>query len=117
MEVNEKRLKEVRSFLLFHAKVLRNQRTRKPSHGEQEPQFLVSRNLAYELEKLMDFISQNSDIAADQAELLGSLKSIYDDPRLKTAQESLEDSREIFEMIFQAFEPLRNRTKPPKNSK
>ena len=58
-EEKQFRLREVRAFLLFQCKVLRNHRKRKVIEAEQEPQFLVGSGMSYELQKMEEFLTQS----------------------------------------------------------
>ena len=93
------RLKEVRSFLLFQCKVLRNHRKRKVVEGEQEPQFLVGSGMAYELQKMEEFLTQSEALKIAYKEAVHLLKKLRTDLELGNSQQNLHEAKVFFAQI------------------
>ncbi len=74
LEEKQFRLKEVRAFLLFQCKVLRNHRKRKVLESEEEPQFLVGSGMAYELQKMEEFLTQSENLKQAYSEVIQFIK-------------------------------------------
>ncbi len=95
----EFRLKEVRTFLLFQCKVLRNHRKRKVIEGEQEPQFLVGSGMAYELQKMEEFLTQSEVLETAYTEVIQFLKKLRIDLESGNSQQNLSEAKAFFAQI------------------
>ncbi|PCJ15078.1 MAG: hypothetical protein COB02_18335 [Candidatus Cloacimonadota bacterium] len=105
-EIKKLRFIEVKNFLLFHSKVLKNQKSRVVIKDEESANWKVSKNLQYELQKLIDFLNEN-DVIKDkfQDEIIQyqEIKNIVDDEKnredIKIAQEVFDKIENIREQI------------------
>lgn len=93
------RLSEVRTFLLFQCKVLRNQKKRYVSGPEQSPCFLVGSGMSYELQKMDEFLSQ-SDILKDYyAEIILFIRELRGELESEEPQRNPEKASMFFNQI------------------
>lgn len=98
-EEGQIRLSEVRSFLLFQCKVLRNQRKRLISGPEQNPRFLVGSGMSYELQKMDEFLSQSEQISLYYAEIIEFIRQLRSDLLSGEAMTDLSAAGMFFEQI------------------
>jgi len=98
-EEKQFRLKEVRSFLLFQCKVLKNHRKRKVIESEQEPQFLVGSGMAYELQKMEEFLTQSETLEHVYIEVIQYIKKLRLELDSGNAQQDLEEAKAFFAQI------------------
>ena len=103
-EEKQFRLREVRAFLLFQCKVLKNHRKRKVVEAEQEPQFLVGSGMAYELQKMEEFLTQSETVEQAYLEVILFIKKLRleleyhrcSESNVKSFSTSLED-KELYD--------------------
>jgi len=107
--LKEERLKEVRSFLLFHGKVLRSQRNRVVMENEEEPTYVVSKNMDYELQKLLDFLTMHPDLKSVFQQEIEAFTQLREELKLGKALEELEAAHDFFEQIHTILDKLKQR--------
>ena len=98
-EEKQFRLREVRAFLLFQCKVLRNHRKRKVIEAEQEPQFLVGSGMSYELQKMEEFLTQSETIEKAYIEVITFIKNLRVELDSGNAQQNLAEAKDFFAQI------------------
>lgn len=107
--LKEERLKEVRSFLMFHGKVLRSQRNRVVMENEEEPAYVVSRNMDYELQKLLDFLTMHPDLKSVFQQEIEAFSKLREDLKHGSALQELDAARDFFEQIQTILDKLKHR--------
>ena len=98
-EEKQFRLREVRAFLLFQCKVLKNHRKRKVVEAEQEPQFLVGSGMAYELQKMEEFLTQSETVEQAYLEVILFIKKLRLELDSGDAQQDLDEAKFFFAQI------------------
>lgn len=93
------RLSEVRTFLLFQCKVLRNQRKRYVSGPENKPSFLVGSGMSYELQKMDEFLSQSEILQDCYAEIILFIRDLRKELESEEPQRKPEKALMFFNQI------------------
>ncbi|MCO4784115.1 MAG: hypothetical protein KC646_17450 [Candidatus Cloacimonetes bacterium] len=106
-KLKKQRFTETKNFLLFQSKVLKNQKTRVVIENEEKAQYIVSKNLIYELQKLIEFLNMNDlvkDCFLDQISQYSDLLVLVEDEQNR---QSLEVSNDIFTKIEEIREQIK----------
>ncbi|MBT3786022.1 hypothetical protein HOF92_13690 [bacterium] len=91
-------LKDLKSYLLFHAQVLGAQKVREIKEGEDSPQYKVASKMSHEIDQILDSLSQITEARDFYPEEIAALENLK--KNLGTNEQfDLETSANLFGQI------------------
>ena len=98
-EEKQFRLRESQGFSTFSMQGFENHRKRKVVEAEQEPQFLVGSGMAYELQKMEEFLTQSETVEQAYLEVILFIKKLRLELDSGDAQQDLDEAKSFFAQI------------------
>ncbi|MCJ8346141.1 hypothetical protein MJH12_11420 [bacterium] len=106
-ELKKLRFTETKNFLLFQSKVLKNQKTRVIVENEEQAHWKISKNLQYELQKLLEFLKMNDLVKHEFSDQILE----YEKLKLLLDVDSNLESTDFANEVFQTIEEIREQIK------